>query len=431
MKQKQSDSFTLRWAGGDDIEAVVNFDAAHLHPTADGQPNPRIANRIRAWMDGRHPLARAEDVTVVIDEATGQIISSQALMRQPWRFDSIPFDVGQIEFVATDPNYRRQGLIRQQMTAMHQRCRERGWLVQAISGIPWFYHQFGYELTLERGGGRRGSRSDLAEAAQRSDGVYRVRLAQTADIPFLIAVDAHARRRSLVSCVRDEALWQYELNGRTPPNIFLTQVNIIETAAGEPVGYLAHPPPSGGAAGWVRQVELAANVSWLAVTPHVIRYLLEVYNENAPHIDFWLDSTHPLYEALPRTLSRHYPPDAWYVRVPDLAAFLNLVKPALESRLANSVAAGYSGVISLNFFVSGLRLRFEDGRFTLEPWSPRNPEDGDVRIPANVFLQLLFGYRSLAELEHAFADCRVDGEESWVLLNSLFPKRPSAVWWIG
>jgi hypothetical protein len=46
-------------------------------------------------------------------------------------------------------------------------------------------------------------------------------------------------------------------------------------------------------------------------------------------------------------------------------------------------------------------------------------------------LQLLFGYRSLAELEHAFADCQVDSEEKSVLLNSLFPKRPSAIWWIG
>jgi len=112
MTQKENNSFSLRWATADDIEAVVAFDAAHLHPTSDGQPNPRIANRIRAWTDGRHPLARVEDVTIIIDETTGQIVSSQALIRQPWRFDGIPFDVGQIEFVATDPDYRRRGLVR-------------------------------------------------------------------------------------------------------------------------------------------------------------------------------------------------------------------------------------------------------------------------------------------------------------------------------
>jgi predicted acetyltransferase len=431
MKLKQTGSLTLRWASRDDIDGVVAFDAAHLHPTADGQPNPRIANRIRAWMDGSHPLAQAEDVTLVVDVKTGQIVSSQALMCQPWQFDELPIDVGQIEFVATHPDYRRRGLVREQMAVMHQRCQDRGWLMQVITGIPSFYRQFGYALALEKGGGRRASRADLADIAKQSSAAYRVRSAQSTDIPFLIAVDALARRRSLVSCVRDEALWQYELNGRTSPNIFLTQVNIIETAQGEPVGYLVHPPQNSAVTRWVQQVELAANVPWLAVVPCIMRYLLEIWDESAAHIGFWLGSEHPLYAALPRTLSKYYPPDAWYVRVPDMLAFVEQVKSVLENRLTTTIAAGCSGSICLNFFGSGLRLNFDHGRLTPEPWTPTDHEDGDARFPANVFLQLLLGYRSLAELEHAFADCQVDSEKTSVLLNSLFPKRPSSIWWIG
>jgi hypothetical protein len=43
-------------------------------------------------------------------------------------------------------------------------------------------------------------------------------------------------------------------------------------------------------------------------------------------------------------------------------------------------------------------------------------------------LQLVFGYRSLGELEHAFADCRATSNDARVLLDVLFPRLPSRVW---
>jgi hypothetical protein len=45
-------------------------------------------------------------------------------------------------------------------------------------------------------------------------------------------------------------------------------------------------------------------------------------------------------------------------------------------------------------------------------------------------LQLLFGYRSLAELRYAFPDCWAD-EEPTLLLNALFPKQSSLVFPLG
>jgi hypothetical protein len=57
--------------------------------------------------------------------------------------------------------------------------------------------------------------------------------------------------------------------------------------------------------------------------------------------------------------------------------------------------------------------------------------DGSLiqRLPDLTFLQLLFGYRSLGELDHARADCYVRNEEAAVLLNILFPKQHS--WVVG
>ena len=106
-------------------------------------------------------------------------------------------------------------------------------------------------------------------------------------------------------------------------------------------------------------------------------------------------------------------PYAWYLRVPDLPGFLNHIKPALEKRLAESIAVGHSREIKISFYRDGLRLVIEKGKLTaIEPWKP-TPEDGGViAFPDLTFLQLLFGYRSYDELDHSFADCWCDQRRS-------------------
>ena len=49
-------------------------------------------------------------------------------------------------------------------------------------------------------------------------------------------------------------------------------------------------------------------------------------------------------------------------------------------------------------------------------------------IPDLVFLKMLFGYRSLEDLEYAFPDCIVSSQEARVLLDILFPRQISQVW---
>jgi len=55
-------------------------------------------------------------------------------------------------------------------------------------------------------------------------------------------------------------------------------------------------------------------------------------------------------------------------------------------------------------------------------------EVGDSAFPDLTFLQLLFGYRSLEELDRSFADCRPGRGDARVLLEALFPGRPSDLW---
>ena len=67
-------------------------------------------------------------------------------------------------------------------------------------------------------------------------------------------------------------------------------------------------------------------------------------------------------------------------------------------------------------------LGLECGRPSSDPRRPL------AMFPDLTFLQLLFGFRALAELEAAFPDCVVRTQEARALLDALFPRAPSDVW---
>lgn len=106
------------------------------------------------------------------------------------------------------------------------------------------------------------------------------------------------------------------------------------------------------------------------------------------------------------------------------------IAPALVKRLSHSLDCGYSGEKCLSSYRSGLRLAFERGGLKIiEPWMPGSGErEGQIAFPGLVFLQLLFGYRSLTELRQYFADCWWESNKTRVLINALFPRKPSQVY---
>jgi len=145
-------------------------------------------------------------------------------------------------------------------------------------------------------------------------------------------------------------------------------------------------------------------------------------------ISFGMGAEHPVYDTISERLPRVRKPYAWYIRVPDLPAFVSHIAPALEKRLEESPQAGYTGDLKLNFYRQGLRFKFEEGSITVEGWKPDRVEEGEAAFPDLTFLQLLFGYRSLEELQHAYPDCSANTDDARALLPVLFPRKASHVW---
>jgi hypothetical protein len=325
--------------------------------------------------------------------------------------------------------------VRSQLEEVHRWSAKRGELVLGITGIPWYYRQFGYEMAVNLEGGRLCSRSNVPALKEGENEPYIFRRATTEDVPFLLDMYALASSRSLLASVRDEALWRYDIEGRHETSGFRSDLRVIETPEGKRIGLLIHPVKLWDADLAIRLYEVVPGVPFLSVTPSVMRYLDATGEEYAKRdrrkfesIYFSLGEQHPVYDTVGNRLDRVHKPYAWYMRVPDLLVFMRHIALALEKRLASSPQAGYTGQLKLSFYSQGLSMLFEDGRISVQAWIPERIEEGDAFFPDLTFLQLLFGYRSLDELQYAFPDCSTATDAAGALLPILFPRKASEVW---
>ena len=423
----------LRRSSPEDAEALSAF-CGEIHSEQPDKRDEQVVAWTRDLLTRPHPRFHPDDFTIVEEAATGRIVSTLNLISQTWTYEGIPFGVGRPELVGTLPEYRNRGLVRLQFDEIHGWSAERGELVQAITGIPFYYRLFGYEMAIDLDGWRGGYEINVPKLTPGETEPCTFRPATEADVPFIAGVYRSGCARYPIACVRDEAIWRYELLGRDP--IVSQPLIIIEDLGGNSIGLLRHHPQLGKRGVVLSLYELKDGTSWLEITPAVIRYIWQTGQEYArqtgkacPGFVFGLGESHPVYDVFRERLPEKPHPYAWYVRVSALPHFLMHIAPALEKRLADSPACGYTGEKRMSFYRSGLRIVFERGRLTgVEPWQPGPRElEGDIAFPGLTFLQLLFCYRSLEELHASFPDCWWNSNETRALFEALFPRKSSQV----
>ena len=427
-QQQLDENLILRFVTAADVEALAQFNG-RIHGD-NGQFNPYIAQWTREFVSPTHPSCGPGNVTIVEDTRTGQIVSSMCTLPQTWTYDGVPFYVGRPEAVGTDPAYRRRGLIRAQFDVFHAKGDAEGQLAQGITGIPWYYRQFGYEYAIDLSGGQLVYPALIAPLKDGEIEPYRFRPATQDDIPFIMPLYDRQCARSLIARPMAAADWQRELGAASDP-IRFSATFIIETPDGRAVGYVTILYELWGGQFRIEELNLIEGQSYRAVLPALLRWVKPMAEAAAKDqqvdlraIYFVFGEQHPLFEAAPDLLHKTRAPYAWYVRVPDVPKLINTIAPALEARLARSGLAGYSGELRVTEYVRGFKLIVEHGHIRSERWTP---DDSDTAMfPPFTFNQLLFGRRSLAELRAMYPDCLVN-DDAAAVLEALFPKRFSNV----
>lgn len=431
------DGLVLRSATPDDTDALVHLQIhAFAHPDT-GELDTPVGGWTRDLMSGKHPTFKPQDFLVVQDTKTGELVSCSCLISQTWTLEDIPFGVGRVEIVCTNAAYRKRGLVREQFRVLHEWSAQRGEMIQAITGIPFYYRQFGYEFAIEIMAPRRTFvPQQIPELKPDSSEKFRLRRAERTDFPFVAEMYERGKRHSLMACNRSLAMFEYEHFVESQENGFAGWWDVIETLEGVPVGILNHRRFVYQGRQSIWYYELAPSFEWQEVTPFVLRELAHqaesyknIDKKPLAYIGLFLEANHPLFQIMSDQTAPLYDGYAWYVRVPELPAFLKHIAPVLEKRLAASTFESYSGTLRLNLFSNGIEFQFENGMLKdALPWRATAGDYGqsgfgNAVFPALTFLKVLFGYRSRAEIQTMFPDCVMDSDKTAALIDVLFPKR--------
>ncbi|MDE0301095.1 MAG: GNAT family N-acetyltransferase [Candidatus Poribacteria bacterium] len=428
-------NLVLRFATRKDTDELVDFNTRIHEESAAGFA-------VRDLMTGKHPTTQAADFTVVEDTNAREIVSSMCLISQSWSYGGIPFKLGRPEFVATDPDYRKRGLVRKQFEVIHAVSAQKGELMQGITGIPWFYRQFGYEMALDLEANRILDDVNIPSRTRGRAESCRLRARSPVDNAFIQELYQIAIERQVFACPRSALMWEYELEGRSEGSGARFEWEIIEDLAGTRLGYVTYLPMlwqiSDNPCFWVTQLELKPGIGYLYLMQSLLRSLWAKAkkssvadngkSKNAKGIAFTLGRDHQAYTAMPNYVLRNEDSYAWHIRIPDTIAFLRHIHPALEKHLVGTVAEAYTGELRLNFYQGGLRMKFEAGHLSeISRWCPGSFEDGDVQLPGMTFWQVLCGRFRTNELTSQFADCSATSDAA-VLLDCLFPPFTGDVW---
>jgi hypothetical protein len=439
-QQDLGDGLRLRWSTQADSEKIADLIGHTFRDKADEPPNTWLMAEVHNQMSGTYPITTPNDYALIEDTSKpgNPLVACSCLWRHEWVYEGVPFMVGRPEFVASDTNYRKRGLIRHIFTQLHARSTAEGHLVQAITGIPNFYRQFGYEYVLDLEVQRAVYISLISSKKEGETETCSLRDATLADIPFIEALynELKTRNSSLYTNIPD-GYWQNLLQNPSKNDA----VKIIVDTANIPQGYAVLAASRWGSALGVHYLALKPQTNLPGLLPSLLR-ALKAYGETVPErhpgrtggtpfrqINFNLGSNHPIYDVLgPAVAVQNDVPYAWYVRVADIPTFIQHIAPVLELRIANSPIVGFSGEFTIDFYRNGLRAVFEAGKLLhTEHWDvPIYGANPSMGSPQLVFLKLLFGYRSLDELRYMFPDVWARDDTN-IVVNTLFPKKPSTV----
>jgi len=436
------DKLLLRWATPRDNDQLIGL-AFHAHDEADEEA-PFVRTFMQDWADGKFPLLRHEDITVVEDTDTGKIISSMCLFSETWRYGETPFKVGRPEMVMTHETYRHRGLIRAQFEIIHALSAQRGEVMQVITGIPSLYRLFGYELCLELGGGYRIYPPSFPKIKDDVVGHHRLRVPSSkAERAFVRELHEANTRSMLFSMEVPNEIWAFEFDGYSDGSDGKFEWLLIEDKSGQPLGYVMHQHVLWRPVMNVHFLALKPGVGYLNLLPHLLhdlwqiaqrKFVNDAFNHPAEEVRglyLRLGREHPIYEAIGRDVMLKASPYAWYVRFPDELAYLKAIQPQLERHLAESVVgAGFTGDLRLNFYQRGVLLKFQAGKLTIDSWTPSDGSAGEAHFPANSFWSLLCGQKTATQLAKEVADCWMT-PTARALLDCIFPEFTGQVWVVG
>ncbi|MFI9553393.1 GNAT family N-acetyltransferase [Nonomuraea endophytica] len=361
-----------------------------------GEPVDAVDHRLVV----EDPEAGWEACAVVADG--DRVVSTATLLDENVRIGGVRLPAGQVELVATERAYEGRGLVRALMRWAHERSAARGHVIQTMIGIPYFYRLFGYEYAI-----------DIPPALSvrglpRGEGTPALRRAEPSDLPALQKLQDAAQSRFDVAmphsaaCSRwllahdGSSTWVLErdgavvASGRTsPPD---DEILLAEAAARDEVA----------ARDLLRGVAALAPGAELRV----------VHRAGTVTAAAW----QAFVKDEPREQAEQY-----YVRIPDVAALLDRLRPLLWRRLTEAGVDHAGRDVVLSTFGAHYRIPVgADGLGEVTAGGPMQGPGavGGAGVAPDYLPALVFGPHGMDGLTRIRPDVYAGEEE---LFRALFP----------
>ena len=367
---------------------------------------PADRDRIGALLTERGDAADAVDHALVVDDPDAgysscavvvdgsRVVSTAVLLDETLHLGGVPIPTGQVELVATDPAYEGRGLMRALIDHLHRLSAARGHLVQVLLGIPYFYRLFGYQYAVDLPQAR------AVRGVPPSDGHHTVRRAGPADIPAMARLQEAVQSRYDLWMPHTAATWRWLVARDGSAQLVVERDGVVVATGritpagnGGPVlGEVAATDAAGIAALLAQALSSSEGVEVLE------RPALEPFLAPRP----------------PRAAS-------YYVRVPDVVALLDHLRPVLSARLATAGARG-DGEVIVSFFRHHVRLRHRDGVVhEVVPGGRMQAPGaaGGAGVAPDLVAPLLFGPLGIEGMAGRHPDVYPGRDEA--LMSALFP----------
>lgn len=362
---------------------------------------------------GEHKGMTGENFFLVEDTNTGEFLATICLI--PWKmnFDGISINAAMLEMVLSHPEYRKLGLVKKLINQFLAQVDQQGFDISVITGIPYYYRQYGYTYGLDLGTVESLPAFKIPEQKKEILEKYSLRKAESKDIGDLDRLYRVNTGNKNTYIERSPEHWRYLIE-KAKYDIRL----LLATESNSVLGYFM-----------LKESEDKKSITiFEGEVPNYEKGLIGlglIKTEDTKEIVICSYTEDVLSKLAQNLGSKTVRNTQWLVRTHDSVRFLNTIKPILEKRLEEGGCKGITTDVIVNLFRYAIKLKINEGKIEEIKNvgfvdSSMGSDGGDLCIPNDAFIRLLFGYRTVEELWDAWPDIVIKSERKHII-EALFP----------
>lgn len=351
------------------------------------------------------------------DNKENKVVSSFCLIPLEWQIEDIALPVCEMEYVGTLEKYRGKGFIKILNELYEKIMDQKGYILSAIVGIPYFYRTLGYEYVA--------SLDDIitipvSNIPNKQDERINIRKANSNDIPFIESKYNQFHENFYIFNIFDSECFKFKYL-KDQFNSEVRSTYIFEDS-GIPTNYFSFGMSYDNKNYEIYNPDLNKKEMIM-----LLQFIKNTggYNEN-DNITLTISEHSSLYSYITSLGGTPVSTYGWQVKIPKLEKFFHMIKTIIENRIKHSKFKGLTKSIRISNYDATIELTFKNGtieHIEIEKEYP-NPKITDLMIPGALLFKLLLGDRTIDEINYIIKDAIVN-ISSKLLIETMFPKKKS------